>query len=91
MKWLTNTLNYEYVYAAANTNESIEYYDRGMNKIYKKYLNDLENNNTESKIFTIFLNSESKEYRDNTDNKRIVIDFIAGMTDDFFLEEIEMC
>lgn len=83
--------NYEFVYAAANTESSIEYYEEGMNKIYDKYLKDLEDNNTDSKIFTIFLNNESKEYREHTDNKRIVIDFIAGMTDDFFLEEIEMC
>jgi dGTPase len=83
--------NYKYVYNMANTSDSIAYYTKGMNKIYDKYLNDLETNNTKSRIYTVFLNSESKEYRENTDNKRIVIDFIAGMTDDFFLEEIETC
>ena len=29
-----------------------------------------------------------KEYYDNNDNKKIIIDFIAGMTDDFFLNEV---
>ena len=83
--------NYKHVYNMANTKDSIDYYTKGMNKIYDKYLHDLETNNTKSRIYTIFLNSESKEYREKTDNKRIVIDFIAGMTDDFFLEEIETC
>ena len=29
-----------------------------------------------------------EEYMKKTDNRRIVIDFIAGMTDDFFIKEI---
>jgi dGTPase len=62
-----------------------------MNKVYIKYLKDLEEENKSSDIYKIFLNNESKEYKENNDNKRIVIDFIAGMTDDFFLKEIESC
>ena len=80
--------NYANVYAKANNEETIKYYTDGMNKIYNKYLNDLENNNTDSIIYKIFLD-DREEYRKNTDNKKIVIDFIAGMTDDFFIKEIE--
>ena len=58
-----------------------------MNKIYNRYLNDIESGNTESIIFK-FLNDKSTYYMNNTDNKRKVIDFIAGMTDDLFLKEI---
>ena len=83
--------NYKYVYASANTKETIKYYEEGMNKIYNKYLKDLDDNNKSSNIYKIFLNYESKEYIENNSNKRIVIDFIAGMTDDFFLKEIESC
>ena len=62
-----------------------------MNNIYKKYLNDLDNNNRDSIIYTIFLNEQCDEYLKNTSNKRKVIDFIAGMTDELFIKEIERC
>ena len=29
-----------------------------------------------------------KSYIDNTDNKKIIIDFIAGMTDDYFINQL---
>ena len=35
------------------------------------------------------MNKNSKEYLNNTTDKRMVIDFIAGMTDDLFIKEIE--
>ena len=37
----------------------------------------------------MFLNNKSDNYINNNSNKRIVIDFIAGMTDDFFLNEVK--
>ena len=67
--------------------EEKEYYKAGMNRIYKKYLNDIETNNTDSIIYR-FLNDKCDDYLNNTENKRKVIDFIAGMTDDLFLKEI---
>ena len=81
--------NYKHIYDKAMTKEQIEYYRVGMNKIYNRYLNDIENNNTNSIIYNIFLNDQDKSYMDNTNNKRKVIDFIAGMTDDLFIKEIE--
>lgn len=83
--------NYKNVYSKSNTDENLEYYREGMNKIYYKYLDDLNNHNTDSKIYTVFLDEDKKEYMEKTDNRRIVIDFIAGMTDDFFLDEIKSC
>lgn len=34
-----------------------------------------------------FINSKTKEYLNNTDIRRIVVDYIAGQTDNFFLKE----
>ena len=79
--------NYKNVYGKANSKEQIEKYEKDMNRIYEKYLEDLENNNKDSKIYKAFLDYENKDYIKNTDKKRIVIDFIAGMTDDFFDNE----
>ena len=81
--------NYKHIYDKSMTKEQIEYYRVGMNKIYNRYLSDIENNNTNSIIYNIFLNDMDKSYLENTDNKRKVIDFIAGMTDDLFIREIE--
>ena len=58
-----------------------------MNKIYNKYLKDLDDNNKSSNIYKIFLNYESKEYIENNSNKRIVIDYISLMTDAYFQNE----
>ena len=81
--------NYKHIYDKAMTNKNIEYYREGMNKIYNRYLKDIESHNTDSIIYKIFLDEQNKLYLENTCDKRKVIDFIAGMTDDLFINEIE--
>ena len=82
--------NYENIYKYSLTEEKKEYYRSGMNKIFDRYLNDIKNNNHDSIIFKIFLDDQSDSYLDNTSDKRKVIDFIAGMTDELFLKEISV-
>lgn len=86
---LLKKFNYQNIYSKSLTKEEIEYYRLGMNNLYSKYLNDIINQNKNSIIFKIFLNSQDKSYLEKTSDKRKVIDFISGMTDDFFKEEIE--
>ena len=81
--------NTKEIYSKSLTKEEIEYYRQGMNKIYNRYLEDINTKNKESIIYTIFLNTQSKEYLEQTSKKRQVLDFIAGMTDDLFHKEIE--
>ncbi len=81
--------NYKNIYAKANSSETIDSYRRAFNGIFSKYLSDLEYNNRKSEIYTLFIDNMSEEYLNGTDNKRIVIDFIAGMTDDYFIESYE--
>ncbi len=80
--------NYKNIYDKANTKEQIKYYEDGMNKVYNKYLDDLNTKNVDSKIYDMFLKNASKEYINNTPYKKIVIDFISGMTDDYFIKEV---
>ena len=80
--------NYKHIYSKAMTSNEVEYYRAGMNKIFDRYLKDLDNHNTNSIIYKIYLNDQCEEYIKNNSNKRIVIDFIAGMTDDLFIKEI---
>jgi len=82
--------NYEHIYKYSLDDDAKKYYRDGMNKLYDKCLKDIENNNRDSHIFKIFLDSQSTDYNKNTNNKRKVIDYIAGMTDDFFMKEIEL-
>ena len=81
--------NSKYIYSKSMTEEEKAYYKVGMNKIFNRYLNDIETNNQKSIIYQIFLNNQTSTYQKETATKRKVIDFIAGMTDDLFLSEIE--
>lgn len=81
--------NYENIYNKSLTKEEIDYYRIGMRRIYDIYLEDVESDNKNSLIYKIFLSKQNDRYINNTNNKRKVIDFIAGMTDDLFLHEIE--
>ena len=81
--------NYDNIYNKSMTKEELEYYRLGMNKIYNRYLKDIETKNKNSIIYTLFLNYQNIHYLNNTSSKRKAIDFIAGMTDDLFKIEIE--
>ena len=56
----------------------------------KDYKNNIEVSNNlpfSQRNLYEYINCRSKEYKNNTDVKRIVIDYIAGQTDKFFLRE----
>jgi len=79
--------NYENIYNKANSKKRLEEIESMFNVVFEHYLNDLENKNTSSNIFKFFLNEMDEKYKNNNDNARIVVDYIAGMTDDFFIRE----
>jgi dGTPase len=55
--------------------------------LFKKYLKELESGDGDSDIYMGFLEGMSPEYRKKTPPAGIVRDFIAGMTDDYFLSQ----
>ena len=55
--------------------------------LFEKYMADVENKNRSSQIFTGFLEDMSEDYIENHSNGEIVRDFIAGMTDKYFLRQ----
>lgn len=81
--------NYKQIYYKSMTKEEIDYYRLWLNKLYNNYLNDIKENNKDSIIYKLFLNNQNELYLTNTNSKRMVIDFIAGMTDEFLKKEIE--
>ena len=78
--------NYENIYLKANSKEQIKNYEKMFRLLFNTYLNDLNSNNLDSPIYSVYLDYKNKNYHKNT-NARIVIDFIAGMTDDYFNRE----
>ena len=79
--------NYENIYSKSMSEEQKTYYKQGMKKIFKRYLNDINTGNKDS-VINSFLSDKSKDYMNNTSDKRKVLDFIAGMTDEMFIREI---
>lgn len=82
--------NYKNIYEKANNTQTINKYKEMFNTLFSTYLHDLEYNNKDSTIYKTFLDHMNTEYK-NTNNKRIVIDFISGMTDRFFETEYQKC
>jgi dGTPase len=56
--------------------------------LFERYTKDLKQGNESSIIFAEYLDDMSEDYRANTRNSEIARDFIAGMTDDFFLSQV---
>lgn len=84
--------NYLHLY---NTKEKIILQDTikpMMNLLYKKFINDLNSKNHSSPIYTEHVNYISKPYLMRNkeyleeDFNQVVVDFIASMTDDYFIE-----
>ena len=79
--------NYEYIYNKANTKEQIEEYKKMFSLLFEVYLKQLKTNDLDSDIYQIFLKNMSSDYINKNSNERKVIDFIAEMTDDYFIKE----
>lgn len=90
LKALKN-FNYKHIYDKANTKEQIKKYEEMFNFLFQFFLNDLENKDKESIIYQDFLNNMNEEYKRKTKKPRIVIDYIAGMTDDYFIKQYNVC
>ena len=80
--------NYKNIYNYANSKEDLDYYRDSINKLFYSILEDLNTNKESSNIYKTFIKDLPKSYYENTDNKQIVIDYIAGMTDDYFVEQL---
>ena len=81
--------NYENIYNKANSEDMLEEYEFMFRVVFKKCLYILNNNIVDNNIFKHFLNHMSEEYKKNS-NERIVIDYIAGMTDSYFVNEFNI-
>ena len=81
--------NYENIYSKANTKDELDNYKLMFNELFNVLVKQVENK-SDSNINNVFLKNMSQEYLDNTSLKRMVIDYIAGMTDDYFISEYNL-
>ena len=85
-------------YAQIYKNESVKHADQivqaMMGEIYQKLLSDLKENRKNSPIFTHHIEYLNKPFYaknreipyEETEKNQIVVDYIASMTDDYFIE-----
>jgi len=81
--------NYEHIYVKANPDEQLELWEKMFKDLFTYYLKDIKSKNSESDIFQVFIGNMSNSYIQNTTDEQKVIDFIAGMTDDYFKNQYD--
>lgn len=79
--------NYENIYYKVLTDEQKKHYKEMFEIVFEKNLEYLKKEDKEKDIHKIYLKNMTEEYKNNTTKERIVIDYIAGMTDDYFTKE----
>ena len=89
---LAKSENYQNIYQNKDVKKEYDQIKIMMEKMYEKLKSDLDNGVKSSPIFSQHIDYLSKPYyRKNTDypdteNNQVVVDYIASMTDDYFIE-----
>ena len=81
--------NYERIYSKVNSSKTLDKWEEMFNKVFKSSLSDLKTHNETSHIYIYFYKYMNEDYKKNTSLERVVIDYIAGMTDRFLKSEYE--
>ena len=85
--------NYKHIYTSKEACKNNDIIEKYFYKLYDKYLEFLNENNQDNNLskenLIKFINEKSDEYRQKTSTKRMIIDYMAGQTDSFFLRECE--
>ncbi len=79
--------NEKFIYKDSRVKGQTAKIKRMFELLFEKYLEDLETGNENSAIYKGFLGGMSPKYMEQTPPAAIVRDFIAGMTDEYFLSQ----
>lgn len=79
--------NYERIYLNPAIKQDTPAIGECYRRLFEKYMAVIRGDQTDSPLFTEFLGSFPAGYRDEHPPAAVVRDFIAGMTDDYFLGE----
>lgn len=79
--------NYKNIYLKANNKERLSKIEEMFKNLFDLYYRQILDNDEKQDIYTIFLNNMTREYINSNTPARQVIDYIAGMTDGFFVKQ----
>ena len=82
--------NFQNIYSHPKLKVESEKVKRGYRILFELLLEDVGRNDGNSFIKRTFLDNKSEKYLKNTGDVQIVIDYIAGMTDGFFVKTLEL-
>ncbi|MBN2737851.1 MAG: HD domain-containing protein [Spirochaetales bacterium] len=81
--------NYQNIYKSTQKNGQYEKIKMIFTFLYDHYSEDLRIKNKECDIFKAFLDYKKQSYIENNSIHQKVVDFIAGMTDEYFLGQFK--
>lgn len=90
--------NYKHIYSSKEATKNMDILEKAFNELFYHYLNKLEGRKNieitedmtySDRLLYNFVNNKSEEYKEKNDLRRIVMDYISGQTDKFFLKECE--
>lgn len=79
--------NYINIYNKANTTKELNNIKLMFKKLFDLYYKQVVEKAYDEDIFKVYLLNMDKSYIDETSQARKVIDYMAGMTDDFFIKQ----
>jgi dGTPase len=84
------SFNYERIYQNPKIKGQVSKIGRMFETLFEIYLEDFAEKNRDSDLFSGFLDGMSAEYIDSHSPAEVVRDFIAGMTDEFFMRQCQL-
>lgn len=81
--------NYTHIYQNPKIKGQNDKIGRLFETLFQLYLEDFAAERRESALFTGFLDGMSRQYLDKSTPAEIVRDFIAGMTDEYFMKQFQ--
>ncbi len=83
------SFNYKHIYSLANSKNELDLIKKMFNDLFKYYVKCLKSKTIKDSLFKQYMNEMNDEYKSKNTNERIAIDYISGMTDEFFISEFE--
>lgn len=82
--------NYERIYLNPVIKKDVKKIAACYEALFHSYIEELHVPTGKSTFFSEFFNKMEAEYADHTEPAIVVCDFLAGMTDDYFLQQAEL-
>lgn len=78
--------NMEHIYMKANNSNDKKKYEEMFQCVFDACVKEIQTENKEAFIYRDFLNYKNETYQNHTTKYRKVLDFMAGMTDNYLLQ-----